>query len=101
MIGHDPTHHAKKCVKRGMNDLGHEGVVLFKRDGKYYLGAADDYEGRYSTCLAMSDHIYGPYKKRHESIPVWRRHRDSSKIRREIGGVVISVMIRSRISERK
>ena len=66
---HDPTHHAKKCVKRGMNDLGHEGVVLFKRDGKYYLGAADDYEGRYSTCLAMSDHIYGPYKKRHESIP--------------------------------
>ncbi len=66
---HNPTHHASKCEKRGMNDLGHEGAVLFKRNGKYYLGAADDYEGRYSSCVAISDHIYGPYRKRHESIP--------------------------------
>lgn len=66
---HEPSHHAAKCRKRGMNDLGHEGAVLFKRNGKYYLGAADDYEGRYSTCLAMSDNIYGPYKKRHEGVP--------------------------------
>lgn len=66
---HDPTHHAEKCSRRGMNDLGHEGAVLFKRNGKYYLGAADDYEGRYSTCIAISDNIYGPYVKRHESIP--------------------------------
>lgn len=28
---HNPDHHAKKCVGRGMNDLGHEGAVLFKR----------------------------------------------------------------------
>lgn len=66
---HNPDHHAKKCVGRGMNDLGHEGAVLFKRNGKYYLGAADNYEGRYSTCLAISDNVYGPYQKRHESIP--------------------------------
>lgn len=66
---HDPSHHAAKCVGRGMNDLGHEGAVLFKANGKYYLGAADDYQGRYSTCVAMSDTIYGPYKGRHESVP--------------------------------
>ncbi|MFT3753113.1 MAG: family 43 glycosylhydrolase [Paludibacter sp.] len=65
---HDKTHHAAKCEKRGMNDLGHEGAVLFKRNGKYYLGAADDYEGRYSSCVAVSDSLYGPYKMRHETI---------------------------------
>lgn len=64
-----PEHHAPKCVKRGMKDFGHEGAVLFKANGKYYLGAADDYEGRYSTCIAMSDNIYGPYKMRHETVP--------------------------------
>jgi len=65
----DPSHHAPKCEARGMHDLGHEGAVLFKRNGKYYLGAADNYEERYSTCLAVSDHLYGPYKHRHESVP--------------------------------
>ena len=54
---HNPDHHAKKCVGRGMNDLGHEGAVLFKRNGKYYLGAADNYEARYSTCLAISENV--------------------------------------------
>ena len=52
-----------------MNDLGHEGAVLFKRNGLYYLGAADDYQGRYSTCLAVSESVYGPDRMRHESIP--------------------------------
>ncbi|MBC8052661.1 MAG: family 43 glycosylhydrolase [Sphingobacteriaceae bacterium] len=66
---HTPEHHAEKCRGRGMNDLGHEGAVLFKAKGKYYLGAADDYEGRYSTCLSISDNIFGPYKMRHESVP--------------------------------
>lgn len=66
---HTPSHHAEKCIGRGMNDLGHEGAVLFKANGKYYLGAADDYEGRYSTCLSVSDNIYGPYTMRHESVP--------------------------------
>jgi len=66
---HTPAHHAEKCVARGMQDLGHEGATLFKANGKYYLGAADSYEGRYSTCLAMSDTIHGPYRDRHESVP--------------------------------
>lgn len=66
---HTPSHHASKCVNRGMNDLGHEGAVLFKRNGMYYLGAADSYEGRYSTCLDISEHIYGPYRNRYESMP--------------------------------
>jgi len=66
---HDPAHHAQKCVARGMNDLGHEGAVLFKANGIYYLGAADSYEGRYSTMLAQSKNIYGPYHGRQESVP--------------------------------
>lgn len=65
----NPSHHAPKCEARGMHDLGHEGAVLFKRNGKYYLGAADNYEERYSTCLAVSDNLYGPYEHRHESVP--------------------------------
>jgi xylan 1,4-beta-xylosidase len=65
----DSAHHAAKCMTRGSNDLGHEGAVLFKANGKYYLSAADDYEGRYSTCVAIADNIYGPYKMRHESVP--------------------------------
>jgi beta-xylosidase len=66
---HTPSHHAAKCIGRGSNDLGTEGAVLFKANGRYYLGAADDYEGRYSTCLAMSSNIYGPYRNRHEAVP--------------------------------
>jgi beta-xylosidase len=66
---HTPSHHADKCTPRGSNDLGTEGAVLFKANGRYYLGAADSYEGRYSTCLAMSDNIYGPYHSRHEPVP--------------------------------
>ncbi|HYW46977.1 MAG TPA: family 43 glycosylhydrolase [Bryobacteraceae bacterium] len=65
---HDPKHHSGKCA-RGLHDIGYEAVVLFRANGKYYLGAADEYEGRYSTCLAMSDRIYGPYHKRHEAVP--------------------------------
>jgi hypothetical protein len=66
---HDPAHHAEKCTTRGMNDLGHEGATLFKANGRYYLGAADSFEGRYSTCLGIADNIYGPYHSRHESVP--------------------------------
>jgi xylan 1,4-beta-xylosidase len=66
---HTPSHHADRCTPRGSNDLGTEGAVLFKANGRYYLGAADTYEGRYSTCLAMSDSIYGPYHSRHEPVP--------------------------------
>jgi xylan 1,4-beta-xylosidase len=66
---HDPRHHSERCNRRGSNDVGFEGAVLFRAHGTYYLGAADFYEGRYSTCLAMSDHLYGPYRTRHESVP--------------------------------
>jgi hypothetical protein len=66
---HTPPHHAARCEGRGMNDLGTEGAVLFKANGIYYLGAADEYEGRYSTCTAMSETIYGPYRTRHEPVP--------------------------------
>lgn len=65
----DPAHHSSGCEKRGWKDIGHEGVTLFRHGGKYYLGAADSYEGRYSTCLAVSDSLYGPYTMRHESVP--------------------------------
>jgi len=66
---HDPDQHAEKCVGRGMNDLGHEGAVLFKANGLYYLGAADNPQGRYSTMLAISESVFGPYRMRHESVP--------------------------------
>lgn len=65
----DPKHHAEKCIKRGANDIGHEGASLFKANGKYYLGAADDWEGRYSSVVAIADNIYGPYRMRHEAVP--------------------------------
>lgn len=66
---HTPKHHAARCEGRGMNDLGTEGAILFKANGRYYLGAADEYEGRYSSCTAISDSIYGPYHARHEPVP--------------------------------
>ena len=66
---HTPSHHAAKCVGRGSNDLGTEGATLHKANGKYYLGAADSYEGRYSTCVGISDTIFGPYRMRHEAVP--------------------------------
>ncbi len=65
----DPKHHSAKCSTRGANDIGHEGATLFKANGKYYLGAADEYEGRYSSVVAISESIYGPYRMRHEAVP--------------------------------
>jgi beta-xylosidase len=66
---HNPAHHAAKVVQRGMNGFGHEGTVLFKANGKYYHGAVDDYEGRYSSCVAIADNIWGPYTNWHETVP--------------------------------
>jgi beta-xylosidase len=66
---HNPDHHAKKVVQRGMNGFGHEGAVLFKAKGRYYHGAVDDYEGRYSSCVAIADNIWGPYREWHETVP--------------------------------
>jgi xylan 1,4-beta-xylosidase len=66
---HDPNHHAAKVVKRGMNGFGHEGAVLFKANGRYYHGAVDDYHGRYSSCVAVADNIWGPYDHWQETVP--------------------------------
>jgi len=66
---HNPAHHATKIVQRGMNGFGHEGAVLFKANGKYYHGAVDDYEKRYSSCVAIADSIWGPYRNWHETVP--------------------------------
>jgi beta-xylosidase len=66
----NPNHHAGTCLtRRNCQDIGHEGAFLFKRNGKYYLTAADSYEGRYSSMVAVSDNIYGPYTNRHEAVP--------------------------------
>ena len=58
--------------------VGSEGPSIFKRDGKYYLGAAHfiggvnrttGKNGRYSSCVAISDNIYGPYSLYEEAVP--------------------------------
>ena len=55
-----------------------EGASLFKREGKYYLGGAQfiggvdrrtGRNGRYSSCVAISDNIYGPYTLFEEAVP--------------------------------
>jgi hypothetical protein len=49
--------------------LGHEGASLFKANGKYYLGGADTFEGRYSSMCAVADNLFGPYRNVHEAVP--------------------------------
>lgn len=64
------SHHAKSCPRRcGASDIGHEGAYLFRRGNLYYLTAADQYEGRYSSVAAVADNVYGPYRLRHEAVP--------------------------------
>ena len=66
----NPDHHASTCApRRDCQDIGREGVYMFKRNGLYYLTAADSYQGRYSSIVAVSENIYGPYKWRHEAVP--------------------------------
>ncbi|MCH8686206.1 family 43 glycosylhydrolase [Pedomonas mirosovicensis] len=62
----DPSHHRAQCAERDYKHLGYEGATLFKRNGVYYLGVVDRYEGRYSFALWMADKITGPYRNRHE-----------------------------------
>lgn len=68
-IDTNPDHHGPRCVNNHYDDLAREGAVLFKANGKYYIGGADWPQGRYSTMLAMSDTLFGPYHKRHETVP--------------------------------
>ncbi len=66
----NPDHHALTCEpRRNCEDIGREGAFLFKNNGKYYLSIADTYEGRYSSMVAISDKIEGPYEFRHEAVP--------------------------------
>lgn len=66
----DPSLHARTCeTRRNCEDIGHEGAFVFKRNGLYYLTAADSYQGRYSSVAAVSESIYGPYRMRHEAVP--------------------------------
>jgi beta-xylosidase len=53
----------------GPTRIGHEGASLFKANGRYYLGAADTYQGRYSSMCSIADHIEGPYTNIHEAVP--------------------------------
>lgn len=46
-----------------------EGASLFKRNGIYYLGGAAFYQGRYSSVVALSTNIFGPYKNWEEAVP--------------------------------
>ena len=64
------ANHAKTCSqRRNCADIGHEGAFVFKKDGLYYFTAADTYQGRYSSMMAVSENIYGPYRWRHEGVP--------------------------------
>jgi hypothetical protein len=64
------NHHIKNCIANyKCNDLGFEGATLFKRNGIYYLGSTDKFEGRYSMMIATSTNIYGPYASRYEAVP--------------------------------
>jgi beta-xylosidase len=49
--------------------VAQEGASLFKRDGIYYLGGAGFYKGRYSSVVAMSTNVFGPYKNWEEAVP--------------------------------
>jgi beta-xylosidase len=51
------------------NSVAQEGASLFKRNGIYYLGGAAFYKGRYSSVVAMSTNIFGPYHDWHEAVP--------------------------------
>ncbi|MFZ4456466.1 MAG: family 43 glycosylhydrolase [Bacteroidales bacterium] len=69
-IDTDSTHHSVwACKKNHYKDFGYEGVTIFKRNGVYYLGSTDHYQGRYSMMMASSKNIYGPYEGRYEAVP--------------------------------
>ena len=74
----DPASQQKARDWGVSSGVGSEGPSLFKRNGKYYLGGAHfiggvnrqtGRNGRYSSCVAMADHIYGPYTMWEEAVP--------------------------------
>ena len=69
----DPRHHSGLCPgifgKGSFDHVGYEGAFLFKANGKYYLSCAEQWDGRYSCCIAVAEKVYGPYGPRYEAIP--------------------------------
>jgi beta-xylosidase len=67
----DPEHHhpARPCQRAEFGHVGYEGAFLFKRNGRYYLSAAERYYERYHCMTAESTSLYGPYSKRYVSVP--------------------------------
>jgi beta-xylosidase len=67
----DPEHHhpARPCRASEWGHVGYEGAFLFKRNGRYYLSAAERYYERYHCMTAESDSLYGPYSARYVSVP--------------------------------
>lgn len=63
----DPNRHASRGYK-GMDEIGFEGAFLFKFQKKYFLSCGDFWYGRYSSIVAVSDSLYGPYRNRHEAV---------------------------------
>jgi xylan 1,4-beta-xylosidase len=51
------------------NNIAQEGASLFKHNGIYYLGGAAFYQGRYSSVVARSTNIFGPYTNWEEAVP--------------------------------
>ena len=69
----DPSHHSGLCPRifgpNSYDHIGYEGVFLFKIGDTYLLTASDSYDGKYSSWLATSKNIYGPYSTRYPAIP--------------------------------
>jgi xylan 1,4-beta-xylosidase len=67
---HNPERHHRKCGRNGFNDLGFEGVTMFKHEGRYYLCVVDRFENdRYSFAISNADSPFGPYRGRYEGVP--------------------------------
>ena len=67
--GHTITYEKPTDGSWTRSSVGQEGVSLFKRNGIYYLGGAAFYKGRYSSVVAISKNIYGPYTNWEEAVP--------------------------------
>jgi beta-xylosidase len=69
----DPNHHSGLCAgifgPDSFDHVGFEGAFIFKRNGLYYLDCSDNFDGRYSCAIAVSENLHGPYSSRYEAIP--------------------------------
>ncbi|HWI56283.1 MAG TPA: family 43 glycosylhydrolase, partial [Bacillota bacterium] len=69
----NPKHHSGLCAgifgKDSFDHVGYEGMFIFKREGRYYLACAENFEGRYSCSVATATNLFGPYGERYEAIP--------------------------------